>query len=67
MARRANAGDDEHQGDENLEDSPAHPGLPPRTPMRMGSGRPRCFNPSPSYADAAGSSLHQRGEPRTPS
>jgi hypothetical protein len=34
------------------------PGLPPRTPMRMGSGRPRCFNPSPSYADAAGSSLH---------
>jgi hypothetical protein len=23
------------------------------------------FHPLPSYADAAGSSLHQRGEPRT--
>ena len=24
------------------------------------------FHPLPSYADAAGSSLHQRGEPRIP-
>lgn len=53
-------------GDEDLEDSPAHRGLPPRTPLRMGSGRPRCFNPSPSDANAAGSSLHHRGEPPHP-
>ena len=59
---RANAGDDEHQGEEDLENSPAHPGLPPRTPRRMGC-RPRCFNPSLPTRHAAGSSLHQRGEP----
>jgi hypothetical protein len=28
-------GDDEHQGDEDLENSPAHPGLPPRALLRM--------------------------------
>ena len=35
-----------------------------RTPV-YGSGRP-AFSPLPSYADAAGSSLHQRGGTRTP-
>ena len=37
-----------------------YPGLPPRTPRRMGC-RPRCFNPSLPTRHAAGSSLHQRG------
>ena len=54
-----NARDDEHQGDEDLENSSV-PGLPPRTPRRMGC-RPRCFNPSLPTRHAAGSSLHQRG------
>ena len=35
-------------------------------PRVYGSDRP-AFSPLPFYADAAGSSLHQRGEPRTPS
>jgi hypothetical protein len=41
---RANARDDEHQGDEDLENPPAHPGLPPRTPLRMAPVA-RCFTP----------------------
>ena len=57
---RANAGDDEHQGDEDLENSPPHSGLPPRAPLCMAPVAP-LFHPLPSYADAAGSSLHQRG------
>jgi hypothetical protein len=56
------AGDDEHQGDEDVEDSPAHPGLPPRAPACMAPVAP-LFHPLPSCADAAGSSLHQRGDP----
>ena len=60
---RANAGDDEPQGDEHLENR--HAGARAPDPV-YGSGRP-AFSPLPSYADAAGSSLHQRGEPRTPS
>jgi hypothetical protein len=34
-------------------------------PRRMGC-RPRCFNPSLPARHAAGSPLHQPGEPRTP-
>ena len=66
---RANTGGDaEHQGDEHLENSSRHTlGLPARDPLRMALVAP-LFHPLPSYADAAGSSLHQRrGEPRTPS
>jgi hypothetical protein len=40
-------------------------GAAPRTPRRMGC-RPRCFNPSLPTRHAAGSSLHQHGEPSTP-
>ena len=56
--------DDKHQGDEHLELSGALGAAAP-DPRRMGC-RPRCFNPSLPTRHAAGSSLHQRGEPRTP-
>ncbi len=57
-------GDDEHQGDEDPENSRA-PGAAAPDPASMGSP-PLFFHHPASYADAAGSSLHQRGEPRTP-
>jgi hypothetical protein len=53
-----NAGDDEHQGDEDLENFPA-PGAAAPCPACMAPVAP-LFHPLPSYADAAGSSLHQR-------
>jgi hypothetical protein len=37
-----------------------HAGARAPVPPVYGSGRP-AFHPLPSYADAAGSSLHQRG------
>ena len=40
-------------------------GLAPPCPPCMAPVAP-LFHPLPSYADAAGSSLHQRGGPRTP-
>ena len=49
--------------DEHLENCPGG-GSCPLTPV-YGSVAP-LFHPLPSYADAAGSSLHQRGEPRSP-
>ena len=42
-----------------------HAGARAPVPPVYGSGRP-AFSPLPSYADAAGSSLHQRGGTRTP-
>ena len=66
MARsRQYRGDVEDQGDEHPENGPGG-GLRPRAPVRMASSAP-LFHPLTSYADAAGSSLHQHGEPRTPS
>ena len=55
--------DDEHQGDEHLRT--VHAGARAPVPPLYGSGRP-AFSPLPSYADAAGSSLHQRGENPAP-
>ena len=49
----------EHQGDEHLE-NPSTQGLAPPCPPCMAPVAP-LFHPLPSYADAAGSSLHQRG------
>jgi hypothetical protein len=43
VARTRQRRSDEHQGDEDLENS-AHPGLPPRTPLRMAPVA-RCFTP----------------------
>jgi hypothetical protein len=43
---------------------PSTRGLAPPYPPCMAPVAP-LFHPLPSYADAAGSSLHQRGEPRT--
>ena len=43
---------------------PSTRGLAPPCPACMAPVAP-LFHPLPSYADAAGSSLHQRGEPRT--
>ena len=40
-------------------------GLCPRAPVRMASSAP-LFHPLTSYADAAGSFLHQRGGTRIP-
>jgi hypothetical protein len=61
---RAHAGDDEHQGDEQLENC-LHPGLPPRTP-RLWARRP-CFSttlrPTRTRQDLPCTSA---GEPRTP-
>ena len=37
-------GDDEHQGDEDLGNSPAHSGLPPRTPL-VWLRSPRFYTP----------------------
>ena len=54
-------GDDEHQGDEDLENFPASGAATPR-PACMAPVAP-LFHPLPSSADAAGSSPHQAGNP----
>ena len=56
---RANTEDDEHQGDKHLENSRALRAAAP-DPASMGSPPLVLYHPA-SYADAAGSSLHQRG------
>ena len=52
----------EHQGDKQPENG--HARAPSPCPVRVDSPSP-LFTPT-SYADAAGSSLHQRGELRMP-